>query len=87
MENGELRKLLADLQEEIKNTKAIDPKGAELLRNLDADIKALIERSGKETAEPAPLNLEEALTHFEVSHPTLSALIEKLLEALSNSGI
>ena len=35
MENEELRKLLQQLHEEIKNTQTVDEKGTELLTDLD----------------------------------------------------
>lgn len=90
MENKELRELLTQLHDEIQNTNEVDTKGAELLRDLESDIAALIERSEKETIELHPanaLNLENTLKHFEVTHPTLTELIAKILETLSNSGI
>jgi predicted ATPase len=31
--------------------------------------------------------MEEGLDHFEVTHPTLTILLSRLLEALSNVGI
>lgn len=90
MENKELRELLVQLHDEIGKTQALDAQGTELLRDLEADIAALLERSGEEPGVVRPQStrgLEDTLSHFEVSHPTLSALIEKLLEVLSNSGV
>jgi hypothetical protein len=90
MDNTELRKLLEQLHEEIKKTQAVDKKGGELLRDLDGDIRALLDRSDE---NPEPLhpsvvqNLEGTLDHFEVSHPTLTAQITRVLEFLSTSGI
>jgi hypothetical protein len=90
MDNTELRKLLEQLHEEIKNTQAVDEKGGELLRDLEGDIRALLDRSDE---NPEPLrpsvvqNLEGTLDHFEVSHPTLTEQISRLLEFLSTSGI
>lgn len=90
MENKDLSELLSQLHEEIKNTQAIDEKGLELLRHLEGDINELLERSGESTIKVPDsniLNLEDTLSHFEVSHPNLTILISKLLETLSNSGI
>jgi hypothetical protein len=84
MNNQELDKLLQQLKDEIKNTRAVDEKGVELLRGLDGDIHRLLKQSG---SQPETGNLQEALTHFEVSHPKLTALIARLLESLSNAGI
>lgn len=84
MNNQELDKLLQQLQDEIKNTQAMDEKGVELLRGLDADIHRLLKQSG---IQPETGNLQDALRHFEVTHPKLTALIARLLESLSNAGI
>ena len=90
MDNKELSNLLQQLQDEIKNTQAVDEKGGELLRNLDEDIHALLTRSDE---NPAPLlpssiqHLDDAIPYFEVTHPSLTMVISKLLDYLSNSGI
>lgn len=84
MNNQELDTLLQQLQDEIKNTQAVDEKGTELLRGLEADIHRLLKQSG---SEPETGTLQESLAHFEVTHPKLTALIARLLESLSNAGI
>lgn len=90
MEDKELRKLLAQLHDEINKTQAVDEKGSDLLRDLEVDITALLERSEENPVQLSPSNtqnLENVLGHFEVTHPSLTTLISKLLEALSNAGI
>jgi len=90
MENKDLRTLLSELHDEIENIHEVDEKGLVLLRDLNADITALLERS-EENPEPANVsiiqNLESSLSHFEVTHPSLTTLISKLLESFSSSGI
>jgi hypothetical protein len=90
MENNELRSLLAKLHEEIKNTKEVDDKGLELLRDLEADITALLARSD-ENAEPVRpsifKNMEDTVTHFEVTHPTLTEQVTAISDILSGAGI
>jgi hypothetical protein len=90
MDNDELRKLLLQLHDEIKNTQTVDEKGSELLRDLDGDIQDLLERSDENPAQShASLirRLEGTLDHFEVSHPDLTKAISNLLDTLSNAGI
>jgi hypothetical protein len=90
MENVELNKLLQQLQEEIKNTQAVDEKGSELLRNLDDEIHTLLEKSetNPELLEQTDVQrLQDTFYHFEVTHPNLTMLIARLMESLSNSGI
>jgi len=90
MENEELRKLLQQLHEEIKKTQTVDEKGTELLTDLDEDIHALLERSEDNISPIQPSitqRLDAALLHFEVTHPSLTVMISKLLDTLSNAGI
>lgn len=86
----ELRKLLQQLHAEIEQTKKVDDKGRELLRHLGKDINELLERTEGRPLKPQPSfrrGLEEAVQHFEVTHPTLTAALSDLLTALSNAGI
>ena len=90
MENKELRTLLNQLHEEIKNTQEVDEKGSKLLLKLEADIHLLLERSeeDREPLHPSIFqNLENTVTHFEVTHPNLTELVSEVSEALSNAGI
>jgi hypothetical protein len=90
MDNKEFRNQLHQLHEEIKNTRTVDEKGSELLRDLEVDIRDLLERSGENLVPLHPSivqRLEAALSHFEVTHPELTMLISKLLDSLSNAGI
>lgn len=90
MDNNELHKLLNQIHDEINNTQEVDEKGSELLRDLEGDIRKLLERSAEKSDEmhPPMINaLEETIQHFEVTHPSLTVLISKLLDTLSNSGI
>ena len=90
MDNNELRKLLNQLHDQINITGTVDEKSSEVLRDLDGDIRALLERSEGTPVQLHPSlvqRLEGALDHFEVTHPDLTMLISRLLESLSNAGI
>jgi hypothetical protein len=88
MENNELRTMLEELHNEIENTESIDEKGRELLRDLGDDIRELLARSEGEQAQPTMLKrLEESISYLEVTHPTLTGTLSRLLEGLSNAGI
>ncbi len=90
MDKNELHDLLNQLHEEISNTKEVDEKGLALLRDLEADITALLERSD-ETLEPVHptifKTMKETIIHFEVTHPTLTEQVAKISEILSGAGI
>jgi hypothetical protein len=90
MDNKKSRKLLQHLHDEIKKTRAVDEKGSALLRDLEGDIRALLERSEGSPVQVHPSivqRLQGALNHFEATHPDLTMLISKLLDSLSNAGI
>ena len=61
-----------------------------LLQELDTEIHGLLARTGAEN-HPAAVSsiqrLENAVDYFEVTHPTLSATLIKLLAVLGNAGI
>lgn len=90
MDDQELRKLLEQTHREIEAVQSVDEKGLELLRDLETDIRALLERSGTVQADIHPSMLqrmEDSLQYFEVTHPTLTTMLSKLSEILSNAGI
>jgi hypothetical protein len=90
MDNKKSRQLLQQLHDEINHTQAVDDKGVELLRDLDVDIRALLERSEEHPMQVHPSvvqRLESAVSHFEVIHPELTTLISRFLDTLSNAGI
>lgn len=90
MDDPKLRQQLEQLQAEIRQSRSVDEEGKALLRDLDADIHALLDRSREESSQVQPSfvqRLQESLSHFEVSHPSLTILISDLLDTLSNAGI
>jgi hypothetical protein len=85
MDEQKLAKLLEELQAELAHTDSVDEKGQELLRHLETDLHALLERSAVRAS--AAQRLEDAISHLELTHPTLTMTLAKMLEALSNVGI
>jgi chromosome segregation ATPase len=89
MDTQEIPKLLEQLQSEIAQIERVDAKGRAMLRELDADIHELLARSD-EDAQPSPAilrGIQESITHLETTHPSLTTLLSRLLETLSNAGI
>jgi hypothetical protein len=90
MDDNNSRKLLQQLHDEINNLQVVDENSSDLLRDIDGDIRALLERSGE---TPMPVHptiigrMEVAVDQFEVTHPELTALISKVLDSLSIAGI
>jgi hypothetical protein len=85
MNNQELLDLLEKVHAEIERTDTIDEESLALLRDLDVDIRHLID----EQESPAGVveRIETALQHFEVSHPVITAALSRAMEILSGAGI
>jgi Domain of unknown function (DUF4404) len=91
MNDDELRQLLEELHQKIEAMDSVDEKGRELLSHLSVDIRSLLERTGHEPQLRGTSRevgrLQEAIEHFEVSHPNLTAALSQLLNVLNNAGI
>ena len=90
MDDNGLRNLLEQLHTEIEHTQHVDDKGRELLQDISGDIRELLARSDVEQdpVQPSLLGrLEESISYLEVTHPTLTSTLSKLVESLSNAGI
>ena len=90
MDDQELRDLLERLHSEIERHEPLDEQERELLQHLGTDIRELLARSESEEIQPESSlveRLEESVEHFEITHPELTLLLDKLLAILSNAGI
>ena len=90
MDDPELDKLLAQLHQEIEKTSNVGDKEQALLRDLSGDIRNLLDRSADSPKPPIPTTvqrLEASIDLLEISHPTLTAMMTRLLAILSNAGI
>ena len=86
MTDQKLRELLEQLHNELEQTTSVDEKGREMLAHLSTDIQKLLEPS--ETADRTILSqLQDAIDHFEVEHPTITSALSQILNTLSNAGI
>ena len=90
MTDTKLATLLEKIHRELGQTEAVDEKGRELLRKLDADIHELLGRSqaAGASSDPSALGrLQEAITHFEATHPALTSVLSEMMTTLSNAGV
>jgi ABC-type transporter Mla subunit MlaD len=86
----DFRQQLEELQQAIEKADKVDESGQRLLRQLDTHIRELLERSGDAASAARPelaTGLQDAIRHFEVTHPGLTAALSDLLTTLSNAGI
>ncbi len=90
MADDELRKLLEELHSEIESTNTIDEKAEKLLRHLESDIRELLDRSEGKKLQVRPRtvrNIQDTIDYLEISHPTLTSMLARVLETLSGAGI
>jgi DNA-directed RNA polymerase subunit F len=87
MDAKKFEQLLEKIHEEVGNTDRVDEKGRELLQDLEQEIRSLLARTESQPENPALQRIRDAITHFEVTHPTLTATLSELSTILSNAGI
>ncbi len=90
MTDEELRRKLQQIHDDIEHLDHVDKRGRIMLRDLDGHIRDVLARSEPAAARVRPAmmrGLEDAIRHFEVTHPVLTDALSDLLTALSNAGI
>jgi len=90
MADEDLCQLLEELHSEIEATTSVDEKERELLRDLEADIRELLERCQSENIQTRPLTMrrfEDAIDSMAINHPTLTDMLSRMSTILSNAGI
>ena len=90
MNDQELCQLLEQVHNEIEQTTSVDAKERELLRDLETDIRELLQRCEDEQMQTHPLTvsrLDDAIEYMAVNHPTLTALLSSMSTILNNAGV
>lgn len=89
--SAQLHEQLARLHSELARVTHVDDDSRALLVTLLADITRLLEASGGRApagaAASLPERMEEVAVGFEADHPSLSAAIRGVIEALARAGI
>ncbi|MDJ0850871.1 MAG: DUF4404 family protein [Myxococcota bacterium] len=87
MEKDRLREDLLRLREELDRSDSLDPDARARLAEIAADIESLLESEESGEHESLADRLRSAADHFEESHPTLTAAVGRIADALSAIGI
>ena len=90
MYDDNLGKLLEKLHDELGKIEDLDEKGRELLRDLNEDIREILDRAEGEKVrsdESMLRRLQDAIDHFEVTYPALTNALSEMMTILSNAGI
>jgi hypothetical protein len=86
MTDQKLRELLQQLRDELERTKSVDEKGREMLSRINTDIQKFLDPS-EENDETLFGRIQDAIDHFEVEHPAITAALSQMLNTLSNAGV
>jgi hypothetical protein len=84
-----LREDLARLQEDLSHSPGLDDEARNLVAEITRDVEALLVRTEGSEDEKEGLvdRLRSAASSFEESHPSLTAAVGRIADALSALGI
>ena len=84
-EQQRLCEALERLHAELEKTRVVDAESRRLLMHLQSDIEAALQQEPC-APSPGPLRsrLDQALAHFEDSHPQLTLAIQQVLDNLAS---
>lgn len=90
MDKDQLNESLVKLRDELSSLPELDNASREALRRLDGDIHRILQSPGDvPPSHHASLleSLEDSVQYLEASHPTITALMNRLIKAMSDMGI
>ncbi|MCA9034007.1 MAG: DUF4404 family protein [Planctomycetaceae bacterium] len=88
MNHDEMLIALSRIREELQNSPDLTDDTRVQLQALTADIElALANGSAPEDAATIKDRLQEAVVDFEVHHPIIGGLLERITDGLANLGI
>lgn len=84
-----LRLLLDELENELHSLESLDDQSREMLRETAGEIQAALqgEDAGRLQHQPLSDKLSETVAEFESSHPTLHAVVHRIIYVLGQMGI
>jgi CHASE3 domain sensor protein len=89
MTTEQLRTELERLHAELGQTTADDPQRRELLRSLESEVKAMLDRETNQPHHYTKLGdrFNEGVAELEASHPQITLLLRRAIDSLSYLGI
>ena len=84
----QLKASLDKLRSEIEALKVSDRESKQRLETLVRDLEETLDKPGDtEHHKDVVRQLDDTIMHFEVSHPTVTAIMNDIMVKLSNMGI
>ena len=83
-----LRATLTELENELSTLDTADPSARRMLEEAAAEIIAVLERGERtESTQRVEGTLRDRVVEFEADHPTLAAVLHRLVDILGQMGI
>ena len=82
-----LNETLENLRSEIENLRTNDNESKAKLEKIVDDLEQKIKNPDDVDHNRLISDVKDTVTHFEVSHPTVTAILNDIMMALSNMGI
>ncbi|MDB5385147.1 MAG: hypothetical protein JWM11_793 [Planctomycetaceae bacterium] len=89
MQNEKLRVTLTELEQQLRALETVDPESRQSLLNAVQEIRLGLDedRPTAATSNSLIANLTHSVEKFEISHPTLTSVLGRLIDILAQMGI
>ena len=89
MNIDKLRATISELERELRGMNSLDTESRRMLEQAMQDIRDALQAKEQPAANPQPLveRLQEAVERFESTHPSLTAVLGRLIDGLAQMGI
>lgn len=85
----ELRRLVDELEQELHGIESLDDKSRLVLKEAAEEIQAALHKDDVDSIEHETMSagLNEMVSEFKSSHPTLYAVVNRMIDVLGQMGI
>ena len=89
MNIDKLRATISELERELRGIKSLDNESRRMLEQAVQDIRDTLQEREQPAADRQSLveRLQEAVERFESTHPSLTAVLGRLIDGLAQMGI
>jgi methylaspartate ammonia-lyase len=88
MQIDKLRATVTELEHQLELLGPADAVSRQALQETVAQLRAALDESGVKVSQPTLMaRLTESVEQFEVSHPTLTSVLGRLIDMLGQMGI
>jgi chromosome segregation ATPase len=89
MSTEKLRVTISELEQELRRLKSLDNESRRVLDEAVREIRAALDEEDQSETDRQSLveRLQEAIGRFESTHPSLTAVLGRLIDGLAQMGI